>query len=483
VVQIELSQGAVLAPARQFIRRFALIALGVLGVAFLGVWLLVRRITVPLRHLTAVTDEFSQGQYSSRAHVERRDELGKLGGAFNHMAQRVQETHERLETNIAELKSTREQFAQAQRLEAVGRLAGGIAHDFNNLLTVILGETELALEGKTEDHQESLLQIKKAGERASELTRQLLAFSRRQLLEPTVFNLNDLIRDLDRMIGRLIGEDITLVTRVEAGHAMVRADRGQVEQVIMNLVVNARDAMPNGGRLVIETRSAQLEQEYADSRPELAPGEYVLVTVTDTGTGMSEEVKSHIFEPFFTTKDRTRGTGLGLATSYGIAKQAGGHLAAYTELGVGTTMRLYLPVVAAQPRPAPVPGSVRETGEETVLLVEDDPGVRKIANRILSGRGYRVLEAAEGDEALNIVSQHQDTIHLLLSDVVLPGLSGRELAARIREQRPGIRVLFASGYTDDVILQHLLEAGDEAVLQKPFTEADLSRKVRAVLDG
>ena len=482
VVQIELSHGSVLAPAHQFLRRIAGIAVAVLILGFIAVWLLVRRITIPLRDLTETSEAFSRGDYAARVVVPRHDELGRLAEAFNHMAERVQDTHARLEAKVEELRTTQEQFAQAQRMEAVGRLAGGIAHDFNNLLTVILGEAELALVGTSPDYPDALRQIKKAGDKAADLTRQLLTFSRRQLVEPTVFNLNELVQDLNKMIARLIGEDIALVTRVDAPHALVRADRGQVEQVIMNLAVNARDAMPKGGRLVIETQTVDLDQDFAGTRPELQAGEYVLLSVTDTGSGMTEEVKGHIFEPFFTTKDRSRGTGLGLATSYGIAKQAGGHLAAYTELGVGTTMRFYVPCAGPSARPAPAVSHGSDRGEETILLVEDDPGVRKVATRILVGRGYQVLQAESGEEAIPVLEQHTGVVHLLLSDVVLPGISGRELAGRVRAMRSGIKVLFASGYTDDVILQHLLNTGDEVVLQKPFREAELARKVRALLD-
>jgi len=482
VVQVELSRAEVLKPAREFLARFSVIAFAILVVGFAGVWLVVRRITIPLRGLTAASEAFSRGDYGSRVEVPRHDELGRLAEAFNHMAGRVQETHVHLEAKVEELKRTREQFAQAQRMEAVGRLAGGIAHDFNNLLTVILGEADLALAGKSDDYPDAMRQIRKAGDRAADLTRQLLAFSRQQLIEPTVFNLNDMVQDLNKMIARLIGENITLVTRAEASRPIVRADRGQIEQVIMNLAVNARDAMPGGGRLVIETRSLHIDQQFANTRPEMQPGEFVVVSVTDTGSGMTDEVKAHIFEPFFTTKDRSRGTGLGLATSYGIAKQAGGHLAAYTELGVGTTMRLYLPSAEPVPRPAPVSPAGEVGGNETILLVEDDPGVRKIATRILTTRGYQVRGVENGEAAIALLEGYADPVDLLLSDVVLPGMSGREVAARVRAMRPGIKVLFASGYTDDVILQHLLDTGDEVILQKPFTDADLTRKVRAVLD-
>lgn len=398
------------------------------------------------------------------------------------MAERVEETRRRLEDKVEELRSAQEKFAHAQRMEAVGRLAGGIAHDFNNLLTVILGETELALMAPANDAPASLIEIRQAGERAAVLTRQLLAFSRRQLVEPTVFSVNEMTLDLEKMLTRLIGEHIQLVSRTNAEVPTVRADRGQIEQVMVNLVVNARDAMPTGGQITIETVTVRLDATYVQTRADVTPGDYVLISVSDTGHGMSAEVQSHLFEPFFTTKERSRGTGLGLATSYGIVKQSGGHIAAYSEAGVGTTMRVYLPCVYELAEARPAREETLPRGSETILLVEDDPPVRATAARILAAQGYQVLEAGDGNSALATLTAPGPRPALLITDVVLPGMGGRELAEEVARRHPEIRILFVSGYTDDAILQHRLVDRDVTLLQKPFTASSLAGKVREVLD-
>jgi signal transduction histidine kinase len=479
---VELAEGGVLAPANRFLTRAILIAGGLLVAGLLLTWLITHRMTTPLRQLTHASEAISQGDYARRVHVHRDDELGGLATAFNVMAERVQETHRRLEDKVSELRSTQEQFAHVQRMEAVGRLAGGVAHDFNNLLTVILGETDLALKVPEEDSTAALTEVRRAGERAAVLTRQLLAFSRRQLVEPVVFSVNDMVADLEKMLTRLIGEHIQLTTKPAAEIPTVRADRGQIEQVLVNLVVNSRDAMPNGGRVTIETFTVRLDAAYAQSRPDVVAGDYVMISVSDTGHGMTPDVQSHLFEPFFTTKDRSKGTGLGLATSYGIVKQSGGHIAAYSEPGVGTTMRVYLPCVqqAVEPRSAK-PDSLPR-GSETILLVEDDPPVRATAARILGSQGYRVLEADDADAALAILNRNGAAIQLMITDVVLPGMNGRELAEKVAELRPDIRILYVSGYTDDVILQHRLVERDVILLQKPFTASGLATKVRHMLD-
>jgi CheY-like chemotaxis protein len=301
-------------------------------------------------------------------------------------------------------------------------------------------------------------------------------------VEPVVFSMNDLVLDLEKMLARLIGEHITLVTRTAAEIPTVRADRGQVEQVVVNLVVNARDAMPSGGRLTIETFTVRLDTEYARSRSDVVPGDYVMISVSDTGHGMSAEIQSHLFEPFFTTKDRSRGTGLGLATSYGIVKQGGGHIAAYSEPGVGTTMRVYLPCVQQSPEPRLVKEETLPRGSETILLVEDDRPVRATAARILTNQGYRVLEAGDGAAALALLDGTGLAVDLMITDVVLPGMGGRELAEQVARIRPQIRILYVTGYTDDVILQHRLVERDVSLLQKPFTAGSLGAKVREVLD-
>jgi signal transduction histidine kinase len=481
---IELSRDLVLAPANQFLRRVLWMTAGLLLVGLFGVWWLTRRITAPLGELTLATERISDGDYSGRVVLHRGDELGRLATAFNTMARNVEETHGRLQANLHELQSTRAQFAHAQRMDAVGRLAGGIAHDFNNLLTVILGETELALAQLPPDGEVAagLLEVQRAGERAAALTGQLLAFSRRQLVEASAISINELVRNLEKMLTRLLGEPITLVTQAEATNPVVRADRGQIEQVVMILVVNARDAMPNGGRIVVQTANVHLDDEYVRLRPDVQVGDYVMLAVSDTGVGMTDEVKSHLFEPFFTTKERSRGTGLGLAMCYGIIKQSGGHIAAYSEPGVGTTIRAYLPVANVAAEPRPVADGELPRGHETILLVEDDEAVRKTGARILEARGYHVIEAADSAGALKVLEEFQEPIHLLLTDVVLPGIGGRELSEKALLVRPEIRVLFASGYTDDVILQHQLLERDVTILQKPFTAATIHTKVREVLD-
>ena len=482
VLVIEFAEGSVLTPATRFLTRTVFVAAGLLVLGFVGIWLIIRRMTLPLRHLTEAADAISQGDYSRRVRFHRENELGTLATAFNLMAERVEETHRRLEAKVSELRSTQEQFAHAQRMEAVGRLAGGIAHDFNNLLTVILGETELALKMPDENPEPALTEIRRAGERAAVLTRQLLAFSRRQLVEPVVFSVNEVVLDLEKMLTRLIGEDINLVTKPAAEIPTVRADRGQIEQVFVNLVVNSRDAMPKGGRLTIETFTVRLDATYAQSRSDVVPGDYVMVSVSDTGHGMTADTQSHLFEPFFTTKDRSRGTGLGLATSYGIVKQSGGHIAAYSEPGVGTTMRVYLPCVHQLPDVRPKREESMPRGTETILLVEDDLPVRATAARILVNQGYRIIEAGNADDALEVIRGNGAPIALMITDVVLPGIGGRELAEQVAALRPDIRILYVSGYTDDVILQHRLVERDVTLLQKPFTASSLSAKVREVLD-
>jgi signal transduction histidine kinase len=482
VLVLELAESKVLEPATRFMTRTMLIAAALLIAGFMGIWLIIRRLTLPLGQLTEAADAISRGDYSRRVRFHRDNELGTLATAFNVMAERVEETHRRLEDKISELRSTQEQFAHAQRMEAVGRLAGGVAHDFNNLLTVILGETELALKAPEENPELALTEIRRAGERAAVLTRQLLAFSRRQLVEPVVFSVNEMVLDLEKMLTRLIGEDITLVTKSAAEIPTVRADRGQIEQVLVNLVVNSRDAMPKGGRITIESFTVRLDATYAQSRSDVVPGDYVMISVSDTGHGMTADIQSHLFEPFFTTKDRSRGTGLGLATSYGIVKQSGGHIAAYSEPGVGTTMRVYLPCVHQLPDARPKMEDSMPRGSETILLVEDDLPVRATAARILTNQGYRIIEAGDAAIALEILEKNGDPIQLMITDVVLPGLGGRELAEQVAVRRPDIRILYVSGYTDDVILQHRLVERDVTLLQKPFTASALSAKVRDVLD-
>jgi two-component system cell cycle sensor histidine kinase/response regulator CckA len=388
--------------------------------------------------------------------------------------------------DVTERRALEEQYRQSQKMEAIGLLASGVAHDFNNLLTVILGFTELAAaEVETGSRQsEPLGEIRKAGERAAVLTRQLLAFSRRQVLEPKILDLNALITDLERMLRRLIGEDVELATALDPGVGPVRADVGQIEQVILNLAVNARDAMPTGGKLTIETRNVELDESYAREHVAVRPGSYAMLAVTDTGTGMSAETKSHMFEPFFTTKGQGKGTGLGLATVYGIVKQSEGNIWVYSELGRGATFKIYLPLVKSDSSPVEArPSDARPArGSETVLLVEDEDAVRTLTRRILEGFGYSILEARKGEAALELARRHSQPIHLLLTDVVMPDMGGPELAERMRRVRPDTKVLFMSGYTDDAVVRHGIIANGVHFLQKPFTPEALARKVRETLD-
>ncbi len=376
--------------------------------------------------------------------------------------------------DITERKQLEEQFHQAQKMEAVGRLAGGVAHDFNNLLTAILGSADLVLESlkPAAAEREEVEEIRKAALRAADLTRQLLAFSRQQVVAPTVLNPNTVVADMDKLLRRLLGEDVALRAVLAPDLATVKADPSQLEQVLLNLAVNARDAMPNGGKLTIETQNVELDQEYVRGHLAAQPGSYVMLAVSDTGVGMDAATQARIFEPFFTTKERGKGTGLGLATVYGIVKQSGGWIWVYSEPGQGTTFKVYLPRVtepAAPAAPSPArPVSVR---------------VRKLVQKVLKANGYTVLVAGTGSDAERVAGAHAGPIHLLMTDVVLPGLNGREVARRLVAQRAGIRVLFLSGYTDDAIVHHGVLDPGVAFLQKPFSPAVLGRKVREVLDS
>jgi PAS domain S-box-containing protein len=384
--------------------------------------------------------------------------------------------------DLTERRQLEAQLRQAQKMEAIGRLAGGVAHDFNNVLGVILGYGEILMREAAGAQRSKLEQILKAGQRAAALTRQLLAFSRKQIVDPKVLDLNGLLSDLEMMLGRLIGEDVDLVIVPAADLGHVRIDPGQVEQVVVNLCVNARDAMPDGGLLRVETANVVLDAGHAAQHEPLPAGRYVMLAVSDSGCGIEKEVLEKIFEPFFTTKEGGKGTGLGLATVYGIVKQAGGFVWVYSEVGRGTTFKIYLPRIdepsdKAQLQEAPAP----RRGSETILLVEDEPSLRELTREILQEHGYRVLEAGGGAEALEVARQHPDPIHLLITDVVMPDTNGRALAQALTAIRPGMNVLYMSGYTDDVIARRgVLEPGT-SLLGKPFTALDLLRRVREVL--
>jgi len=385
------------------------------------------------------------------------------------------------------LRASQLQLQQSQKLEAIGQLAGGVAHDFNNMLTAIIGYTDLSLRQANLENsiRRNLEETKKAAERAASLVRQLLAFSRKQILEPKVLDLNGVVKDMQKMLTRLIGENINLATRLEDELGRVTADPCQVEQIILNLVVNARDAMPRGGKVTIETSNVTLNEKTALRHVAVKPGEYVMLAVSDTGNGMDHETQARIFEPFFTTKEIGKGTGLGLSTVYGIVKQSGGNIRVYSEEGLGTVFKVYLPRIdeasIATDKSAQETNAVR--GTETILLVEDEETVRGLTRTFLLQAGYNVLEARGGEEAIQLCRAHPGLIDLLLTDVVMPEVSGKEVADRLLELRPTTRILFMSGYTDEAIVQHgVLDASVEFI-QKPFTWVGLTQKIRLVLDN
>jgi two-component system, cell cycle sensor histidine kinase and response regulator CckA len=385
-----------------------------------------------------------------------------------------------LANDVTDRQRLEDQLRQSQKLEAVGRLAGGIAHDFNNILSVIMSYSETLLDAvEPGELRDDIEQIRSAGHRGAALTRQLLMFSRQQLVEPRVLDLDDVLTDMTRLLQRLLRADIDLVVRTAHNLGQIHADPGGIEQVVMNLVVNAGDAMPSGGRLTITTSSVELDQRYADAHPGVTPGRYVLLEVTDTGHGMDRATMARIFEPFFTTKERGRGTGLGLSVVFGIVQQANGHIGVDSEPGRGTQFRVYLPRTDAAVTPAPARGRPATLdGSETVLVVEDDRQVREVAIAILRRHGYAVLAAGDGDEAERLCAAHPQPIQLLLTDIVMPGITGRELAARLRAMRRELKVLCMSGYHDADFA-----SDDIAYLQKPFTAEALASAVRGVLDA
>src|SRR6059036_1306478 len=406
------------------------------------------RPTIQFRILTK-TGPYRVAEFSASAQLRDGKLLGILG----------------IGRDVTERLGLEQQLRQAQKMEAMGRLAGGVAHDFNNILTAITGYADLLLEdlAATDPRRQDADEIHKAADRAAGLTRQLLAFSRQQVLQPTVLEVNKLVSDLEKMLRRLLGEDVELSTRLALTKGRVKADPGQLEQVVMNLAVNARDAMPNGGKLTLETANVDLDEAYAADHYPARAGPFVMLAVSDTGIGMSEETQAHMFEPFFTTKEKGKGTGLELATVYGIIKQSGGFIWVYSEVGHGTTFKLYLPRVEELAERAAAPAQARTRparGTETVLVVEDEAPVRNVARQVLERHRYTVLEAPSAEAALDIATRYSGTIHLLLTDVVMPGLNGRELASRLADLRPDARVIFMSGYTDDAVTRHgVLEPG------------------------
>jgi PAS domain S-box-containing protein len=455
--------------------------------------------------LNLATDIFQSGEYSARL-LDQPGQLKQFARIESHWKRKdgqsitveisgrpVQDDagnllyFEVIVENVSRLRGVEHRLRHVQKMEAVGRLAGGIAHDFNNVLGVIIGYAEMLQQKAAPDEQISELaaHIFKAAERGGTLTRQLLAFSRQQVLEPRVINIREHILGIQKLLQRVLGEDIRLVVNTEGSPINLRADPTQLEQVIMNLVVNARDAMPSGGRLSIETSEAHLDHEYCLRNPEARPGDYARIAINDTGCGMSSEVQMRLFEPFFTTKESGKGTGLGLATVYGILKQSGGHITVYSEVGQGTTFKIYLPLckdAAPESEPAPSPEGI-PTGTETILLVEDEESLREVTREYLANRGYTVIVAAEAEAAVAAANNSPLRIHLLLTDVILPGISGVKLAEQLAPRHPHLRVLYVSGYTADAIVHHGGHGDDFAFLSKPYSLRDLARKVRAVLDS
>ena len=410
-----------------------------------------------------------------------KNNLSRLAPAIE---REVREARSRFD-DVTEHRRLEEQLRHAQKMEAIGRLAGGVAHDFNNLLTAIIGFSELVLARMRSDDpmRGNLEEIRKAADRATALTRQLLAFGKRQVMRPRVLDVNAVVADLDRLLRRLIGEDVALATRAAPEPALVLADPGQLEQVIVNLVVNARDAMPTGGAVTIETATVDLDEDAATGPSGAKPGPYVRLSVGDTGIGMDAATQAHLFEPFFTTKMSGKGTGLGLSTVYGIVTQSGGHIAVDSEPGRGAVFLIYLPQVlgvaeaveGARPAAGPLDGS------ETILIVEDEDGVRALVRHVLAQRGYTMLEASSQCEADRVEAGHRGVIDLLVTDVVMPGVRGPELAKRMLDRRPGLKVLYMSGYSEEMMASGDLAAAGVAFLQKPFTPTELAGKIREVL--
>jgi C4-dicarboxylate-specific signal transduction histidine kinase/CheY-like chemotaxis protein len=460
-----------------------LVAILVMGIATAASDRLLMR---PIVQLTTASRRLAGGDLSARAASSTSiPELSGLGKDFDDMAAGLEEREAARLRAETERKQLEHQYHQAQKMDAVGRLAGGIAHDFNNMLTAILGYCDLLLEdpGISESHRADVKEIEKAGRTAAALTRQLLAFSRREIIEPIVVDLNTVINGMDKLMQRLLGDNIRVETRLAGDLDNIKADRGQLEQVLLNLLVNARDAMVSGGRILIETRNVILSQGMPSAYLSAPPGAYVMLAVTDSGSGISHEVLPHLFEPFFTTKGTGKGTGLGLATVYGIVKQNGGGLSVESRLNAGTAFRIYLPSTTERSTDASGTVAIERAvaSKATILVVEDDPGIRELASRVLSRYGYLVLTAAGGEEARKVSDHHVGTIHLLLSDVVMPGMSGPKVAEMLIGMRPTMKVIYMSGYTDDAILRHGVMAHDMPFLQKPFTPERLHNKILEVL--
>jgi len=442
-------------------------ALAVVGGAFVA-FFISRQVTRPLERLAQGTRQLEKGDFEFNIPIQGNDEVADLTRAFEDMR--------------TSLRQSREGLLRSARLEAVGRLAGGVAHDFNNLVMIIKGYSDLLLDHATPEARPHLEEIKRAGERASGLTRQLLAFSRKQVLEPQVLDPNQTLKNMVKMLRVLIGEDVELVTSFSDEIGRVLADPGQLEQVLMNLAVNARDAMPNGGKLIIETQPCYLDAEYAATHSEVTPGPFVLTAVTDNGCGMNKDVLGQIFEPFFTTKAPGKGTGLGLATIYGIVKQSQGHIAVYSEPGVGSTFKIYLPSLDKSAPLAPVRhAGTTPRGTATILLVEDEAPLRVLAAESLKRLGYTVLQAGNGLEALAVSDQHLGNLDIVVTDIVMPRMGGVEMVGRLKLKRANLAVIFMSGYTEVAALENAKIGSDSILLNKPFSSETLAHKIAEAL--
>ncbi|MDA8121599.1 MAG: ATP-binding protein [Deltaproteobacteria bacterium] len=495
MVVISLPRSGAFAQVRQFTQTFVMILLLTLLVVLLLSSVQIRRSLVPLEKLQEGTRHIRLGEFHRRIDVKSGDEFEELALSFNAMAERLgnqfrdlTETNLRLEREIGERKQAEEQLRQSQKMEAVGRLTGGIAHDFNNILTVINGYSRILLQelGENDPIRKKIEGINGAGERAAHLVNQLLTFSRKQVVEPKVVNPNDILSGIDMMLQRLIGGNIDMTVRLAEGLWNVRIDPGQIEQVVINLVVNARDAMPGGGKLVIETANLDIDGDSVGSHPLETPGKFVILRVCDTGCGMDENIRSRVFEPFFTTKPPGKGTGLGLSTVYGIVKQNGGCILVESEPWKGAVFTVYLPRVEARPDEIPVTEKLAvgdAGGTETVLLAEDEGLVRDLVRSVLAAKGYKVLEARDGNEALEIGSGHGGAIHLLVTDIYMPHMNGYELAKRLAKIRTGIRTIYMTGYIDDPSDDGDAPHPGAIYLKKPFRPEALARKVREVIDG
>jgi signal transduction histidine kinase/ActR/RegA family two-component response regulator len=523
-ILLEFPDEAFTAQANRFLWRKIVISVALLALAWAGALVLSRTITQPLEVLTNTASAITAGDKSRLVNIKTHDEFGKLATAFNEMVLNVRDSHRELERKVQQrtseleeanmqlqalsesnvlkrseaekekteavqaLRSSEQQLQQSQKLEAVGRLAGGIAHDFNNLLTVIMGYSTLLMRSNLENGvYEKIEEINKAADRASSLTRQLLAFSRKQVLKPKVIAVNSLVEGTSKMLQRLIGEDIEVNLSLKADAGKINADPGQIEQVLINLVVNARDAMKDGGKITIETANVELDPAYSDMHIAVSPGSYVMLAVSDTGTGMSAETRKQIFEPFFTTKEVGKGTGLGLSMVYGIVKQSGGNIWVYSEPGKGSTFKIYLPKVQSESSERSSAGNKSNVfsalATETILLVEDEEMVRNLTYELLREQGYQVLVAANGEEAIRICYERgTEQIDLMLTDVVMPEMNGRRLAETVCAVQPNMKVVYMSGYTDDAIVHHgVLEPGTNFI-EKPFTAETLLTTIREVIE-